>query len=381
MLNNPTNSIRSSARLRVLTGFVVAVFAARSIAAQQVPPPGAPDGRDPTQSGVMNLPGAPGGPPPVAPPEEPPTEAERFIDGAIKKLAKVPSVTADMLQTIEMLNVKFTVNGRYLRAPKDRVKLQLTVEGLADGSGTSLQVCDGETLWEYQQILDKQYYRKLSIKPILERVNSADLDPKIKTLAITQMGLAGPELLLVGLRKTIKFDLMEDAELDGKKVVKIHGTWRNRQGLIGPDARPVSPMGVLPPYIPMDVTVYLGKEDSWPYKLELKGRAPSAVYDSRRLGPDGRVQGAKSSIEKIPQTLVVIVYSNVKLGGTIPDDEFAFQAPANATVDDNTEDLIKGLDRELDREAQKKRNEAAKKDGALIDQPINLPNPPGAANP
>ena len=185
-----------------------------------MPRPSLPTVADPTQSAAMTPPGGPAAGPSLRP-RSPPLRPSDSSTAAIKKLAKLQSVTADLLQTIEMLNVKFTVNGRYLRAPKDRVKLQLTVDGLADGSGTSLQVCDGETLWEYQQILDKQYYRKLSIKPILERLNSPDLDPRIKTLAITQMGLAGPELLLVGLRKTIKFDLKEEAELDGRKVVEI----------------------------------------------------------------------------------------------------------------------------------------------------------------
>jgi len=381
MLNNPTNPIRSSARLRVLAVFVVALLFSRSLA-QQMPttPVGSTDGR-----GALT-PAAPGGPgaamaAPAPQPEEPPTEAERFIDGAIKQIAKIKSVEADLLQSVEMLHVKFTITGRYLRAPNSRFKLSLATEGLPDATGTTLQVCDGETLWDYQQVLDRQYYRKMSIKPVLERINSPDLDPTLKNVAMTQMGLSGPETLLLGLRKCIKFDQMEETVLDGRKVWKFHGIWKNRQGLFGPDARPVNLGGMLPPYIPMDVTLFLGKDDSWPYKLILAGRTPTALFETRRIGPDGRPVGAKSSIEKIPRTLITLVYSNVKLDGTIPVDDFAFQAPANATVDDGTEDLLKKLDRELELEAQKKKSEAAQKDGAIIDQPINLPSPPGAPNP
>ena len=46
---------------------------------------------------------------------------------------------------------------------------------------------------------NRRSYRKLSIKPILERLNSPELDPKIRDQAMTQMGFAGPETLLVGL--------------------------------------------------------------------------------------------------------------------------------------------------------------------------------------
>jgi outer membrane lipoprotein-sorting protein len=396
MLNNPTNSICSSARLRVLTLLAVTLLVSRSLAQQPPPAPaGAPDGKgtaSPTPTaGTPATPAATTATPAAttatpaatmaAQPEEPPTETDRFVDEAIAKIAKLQSVSADMLQSVDMLHLKFTVKGRYVRAPKSRFKLELTTEGLPDATGRSLQVCDGETLWDYQQILDRPYYRKLSIKPVLERLNSPDLDPRIKTQAVTQMGLAGPEVLLVGLRKSIKFDLKEEAELDGRKVWKIHGDWKNRQGLVGPDARPISPMGALPPYVPRDVTLFLGKDNSWPHKLILQGRAPTALIETRRIGPDGRPIGAKSSIEKIPRTLITLVYSNLKLDSTIPVDEFAFQAPANATVDDGTEDILKNLDRALELEAQKKKNEAAQKDGSVIDQPINLPSPPNAPNP
>ncbi len=60
------------------------------------------------------------------------------------------------------------------------VYLRLTVSGLPDSTGTTLQVCDGETLWDYQQVLNNQSYRRLTIKPILERLNSPDLDPRSK---------------------------------------------------------------------------------------------------------------------------------------------------------------------------------------------------------
>ena len=148
-------------------------------------------------------------------------------------------------------------------------------------------------------ILDKQYYRKLSIKPILERLNSPELDPEDQRPGDHPDGLGRTGDAARRAPQDVKFDLKEEGELDGRKVWKFRGTWKNRQGLIGLDARPVRPTGVLPPYIPMDVTLYLGKEDGWPYKLVLVGRSAFGVCDTRRLGPDGRPIGAKSSIEKI----------------------------------------------------------------------------------
>jgi outer membrane lipoprotein-sorting protein len=370
MLNNRTFAIHSWAMRLVLSAF----FASCLLSTSSAQPPQMP-------SGPVSGPGAATAGQPTAAaaadkPDEPPTEAEKEIDAAIKKIAKVESVAADLLQEINMLNQKYTIKGRYLKAPNTHVYLKMTVSGLPDTTATSLQVCDGETLWDYQVVLDSQNYRKLSIKPILERLNSPELSEKIKDQAITSMGLSGPETLLIGLRRTIKFAQKEEDEVDGKKVWRLRGTWRTRQGLVSPDGRPVGTVGFLPPYIPMDGTLYLGKDDGWPYKLVLVGRKPSALFETRRIGPDGRVIGSKSSVEKITPSEIRLTYSDVKLNAKIRVDEFAFQAPPAAVVDDSTEAIVKGLDQAISMETQRKKSEATKKEGPVLDQPIDIPPPP-----
>jgi outer membrane lipoprotein-sorting protein len=320
----------------------------------------------------------PGGAP-AAPVEAPPTEAEKAIDEAIRKITKLQSVSAELEQDVEMLNQKFHITGRYLRAPNTRLYVLLTISaGLPDTTGRFLQVCDGETLWEYELVLDQSYYRKLLIKPILERLNSPDLDPEIRAKATTQMGVAGPETLLVGLRKNLLFDQKEEATLDGKKVWKFHGTWKSRQGLAF-NSQPVNPIGPLPPYIPMDAVLYLGIEDGWPYKLSLLGREATDLADVRKKGPDGKIVGSKASREKVPRTKITMTYSNVKLNAAIRQDEFVFQPPANASFADDTESLTKTLDRALEASAQKKKSDAASKDGAVLEKSIEVPPVPAGA--
>jgi outer membrane lipoprotein-sorting protein len=322
---------------------------------------------------------------PSASEEEPATQAEQAIDAAVRKIGKLQSVSADLVQEVEMLRQNFTMKGQYRKAPNTRVYLLLTISsGLPDSSGRLLQVCDGETLWEAELVLDQSFYRKMSIKPILERLNSPDLDPEIRAKAMTQMGLAGPETLLVSLRKIIRFDSMTETVFEGRKVWKIHGLWKNRQGLMF-ESRAVNPVGVLPPYIPMDATLYLGIDDGWPYQLILEGREDTVLKDSRQRGPDGKIIGSKASIEKIPRTKITITYSNVKLNTPIRLDEFVFQAPANASVADDTESITKTLDRALEGSALKKKTEAARKEGDVLEQTIDVPVPgggsPGASKP
>jgi outer membrane lipoprotein-sorting protein len=310
--------------------------------------------------------------------EEPPTPAERLIDEAAAKIAKLRSVSATLLETVDMLNQQIKIKGTYLKAPENRIYLLVAVSGPPDTNGTTLQVCDGETLWDYQAILDApQAYRKFSVKPVMERLNSPELDPKIKEQAMNQMGLAGPESLLVGLRRDFRFEEKEDATLDGKPVWILHGSWRSRQGLTGPDGRPVQQIGMLPPYIPSNILLYLGKEDGWPYKLSLWGKQPTIVYDTRKKGPDGRYIGSKSSIETVAPTKIVLEYSDVKLNVAIPVNEFVFQAPSSASVEDNTEMWVRGLDQAIRVQADRKKADATKKEGAVLEQEINIPPPPG----
>jgi len=246
---------------------------------------------------------------------------------AIKKVAGLKSVSADMVQNVVMLKQKFDIKGRYLKAPDSRTYLRLAVSGLPDSDGTILQVCDGETLWEYQQILESQVYRKLSIKPIFERLNSPDMDPKTRDQILNQMGFAGPDALLVGLRKSVRFDQKEEDTLDGKAMWVLRGTWRNRNGLVGPDQRPLPATGPLPAFVPSLATLYLGKDDGWPYRMELLGKVPTVLLDTRRVGPDGKVIGSRSSIERVDASEIKLVYSNVQFNVAVRPEEFAFQAP------------------------------------------------------
>ena len=315
------------------------------------------------------------------PPAEPATEAERLIDIAIKKLAALKSVAADMLQHVQMLKQDFIIKGRYLKGPGSRIYQKLSVSGIPDSPGSTLQVCDGETLWDYQEILESKVFRKLSIKPILERLSSPDIDAPTREQIVSRMGFAGPETLLVGLKQAIKFTIKEEATLDGKPVWLLRGTWRTRNGLTGPDQRPVAATGPLPAFIPSSASLYLGKEDGWPYKLVLVGNVPTSLKDTRLRGPDGRPIGRKGSIEQIEPSRIELTYTNVQINPTIRPEEFAFQAPSNAMVEDNTEVILKGLDQTVQYQAMQKRAQAAQQEGPMLDQSIEIPKPPSEPTP
>ena len=65
----------------------------------------------------------------------------------------------------------------------------------------------------------------------------------------------------------------------------------------------------------------------------------------------------------------------------IRPEEFAFQAPPNATVEDNTETILKGLDQAIEVRAMQKRAEAARQEGPVLEQPIDIPKLPADPTP
>jgi outer membrane lipoprotein-sorting protein len=352
---------------------------------ETAPPAATPAGPTTPGASPVATPG-PAGAIPTTPAPEPETEAEKTIAAAIQKIRALTSVSAVLTETVEMLKVKFAINGRYLKAPGNRFRLELSVDDRLPGAekSTMLQNSDGVWLWDYQKVLDSRDYRKMKIDRILEKLKSSEFDEAFRDQITVQLGFAGPEALLLNLKKVVKFDQKTAETLDGKPVWLVAGMWRSREGLLGPNQQPLPPTGPLPPYVPDLVKVWIGQDDGWPYRVELLGRAPSVVYqDTRRVGPDGRPIGSRNAfnIQKVEPTTIVLVYSDVKLNPTIEDKDFAFTAPADARVNDSTEIILNGLEQNLQMRAAQKKAEAAKGSSeSVLPETIEIPKAaPGAA--
>jgi hypothetical protein len=69
-----------------------------------------------------------------------------------------------------------------------------------------------------------------------------------------------------------------------------------------------------------------------------------------------------------------LTYSNVVINPTIAPQEFAFQAPPNAAVEDSTDLIVKGLNQAIQVSAMQKRAQANQQDGPIIDEPIRIPD-------
>lgn len=339
----------------------------------------------PAQPNTKTFSGPPGSSPPAfkvetdpskTTPAEPPTEAEKFVDASIQKVRALQSISADITQTAEILNQKFELKGQYLKAPNQKIRMQLTLSGLDSATGSMLQVCDGEMLWDVQQVLESQSYRKRRIGDILKKVNDPRMDVTLREQILAQLGFAGPESLLVGLRKAMKFETMTEETFEGRKVMIVQGEWKDRAALVAPGQPAMPANAPLPAYVPSIVRAWIGKEDGWPYQVRMVGRAPSEInLNQAMLGPDGRPIRRPSAGPKGTPSAMTLTYSNVKLNTPLKPEQFAYTAPPSLAgqVADDTEEFLTVLDRVL-AEAEA-RQRAAGTDSSLK-QSIPIPKRP-----
>lgn len=373
----PNNSVFNTMRKLYALSFVLIAATTASGQFQTEPAaaakPSAPPGSSPPAFKVEADPSK-------AAKEEPPTEAEKFIDQAVKKVQAIKSVSADITQTAEVLGQKFELKGQYLKDVNNKVRLQLTLNGMESATGTMLQVCDGVELWDVQQVIDSQSYRKRKIGEIMTLLNDPRMDATIREQIIAQLGFAGPEALLTGLRKSIKFDNMSEDSLDGQKVIVVQGEWKDRSALTAPGQAPLPMNAPLPAYVPSIVRAWIGKENGWPYQIRLVGRAPSEInLNQAQIGPDGRPIRRPAAGPKVVPSAITLAYSNVKLNPTLKPEQFAFTAPpsmANQVADD-TQVLVTQLTKFLeDTEARKR---AAGVADSSLKQSIPIPKPAQSA--
>jgi hypothetical protein len=283
-----------------------------------------------------------------------------------------------------MLGQKFRLKGQYLRAPKHRLYLQLKLSGLGDATGTMLQVSDGQTLWDYQQVLSAKSFRKIDIGKIFKKLDEPGFDAEIRRQIVGAMGFSGPDALLSGLRKAMKFHTVVEGTLHDRPVLIFYGTWKDNAMLSGQQApagsaAPAPNPNALPSYVPSIAHVWVGKDDGWPYLVEIEGRVPAVVLDTRIIGPDGKPIGAKTKVKEVEPTKIVLTYTNVQVNADLKAESFAFQPPDDANVLDETERLLAVLEQSTTAAEMRKKAADASQGEALPQIPV--PSPDGAAAP
>ena len=309
--------------------------------------------------------------------------ADQVLQAAITKLRDRPTAVADISLQADMLNEKFRVVGQYLKATDYRVLLRLTVEGLADAQATTQQICDGTTIYNLSIAYDEQRISSIRLAPLLKALENPDADADFKEAVLTQFGFSGPEALLQGLRKAAEFDLgMKEDDYEGRPVYILRGQWKDRESLGlpagGPNAQGAARIGFLPPYVPSQVALWVGRDNGWPYKLVMEGKVPSVLKEEPILDPTGRPIAKKpTAVRERPSRLTL---TDNLIDREVSPDEFQFRVPENARIDDLTDRVSVAIDAQISELSARRRSQG---DGGQNDQidPLNAPRPDGAPAP
>jgi hypothetical protein len=318
------------------------------------------------------------------------TAAENQLEAAIIKVRLMKQIAASIEQDVDMLNQKFKLEGHYYKdfsAPAIfLVRLQLKLEGLGDTGSTMLQVSDGKVLWDFQKVLKMQVYRKKDILPIMKKLDDSNLDIYFKSLVVSNLGFGGPEAMMTGLSRAVKFDQVDSKVIDGVEVWDLGGTWIDRSKLLGMNDRPLPPTAQLPPYVPSTIHVFVGKENGWPYQIVMTGNTPTKILeDTRAIDPvSGRPVGVKKAPPKVEPSRITLLYKLRPISEINPS-LFKFSPPADvspASVQDDTEQFLTSLDQLIQSETNRKKAEAAKvAEDPVIKGTLEVGRPPDTGAP
>lgn len=202
---------------------------------------------------------------------------------SLRQLQARRSVSARLLQQIDLLGIRATGSGLYLDARSgDAFSFRLEIEFDFGGSTSRLvRVCDGRRLWIYEEMAGQKDLKQVDLERVRRVLQQQGRGGDVEKAAWTGK-LGRLEGLLITLSRDFQFGIAHRAELYGVPTWKLTGTLDPEelpQQWSGPSGRGggTPPGGhLLPAEMPDQVVVQLGRDDGFPYSIEYwrtKGRA------------------------------------------------------------------------------------------------------------
>jgi hypothetical protein len=280
---------------------------------------------------------------PATPPGSQPEGADLLVDRATTFLAKHTSIAARIRYQVEMFGHHLVGKGSYLQQGlglERKMRLELETP-IGDQSLVLEQICDGQYLWQYQPPIarakqstpERPTVTRIDVRRVLAAMEQDKRE--VRPDLAGQLALGGLPKLLEGLRRSFRFTRAESGKLDSMPVWIATGSWRPEALAVfakdlAEQAAQGKPLNLkrLPTQLPEEVSIYLGQDDLFPYRIEYR----------RRTAQQGR--GGDSGGEMLP--IVVVEFCDVRLNTPIDPQQFEYR-PVNVDVVDTTQPLLKGL--------------------------------------
>jgi outer membrane lipoprotein-sorting protein len=229
--------------------------------------------------------------------------AQETFQKALAALAERQSISATLVEFINITEQPLKLTGRYLEAKgKSRLELQVKLTGGAEGS--ILEVVDGEMLWSQTTIGEARHVTLRNLKQISAAL--AELPPQTKTSGI-DLGLGGLSGLMTSVERTMEFQQRRE---EGELIV-LEARWKPEFLTTLEDKESKE----LPAYVPDVLRISLDAKTLFPKRFQ---------YLKRNSG--------KESL----RPYVRLDFQSVQLDGEIDQAEFQFTPPEDLVPDDVT---------------------------------------------
>ncbi|MBS0261926.1 MAG: hypothetical protein JSS02_08210 [Planctomycetes bacterium] len=281
---------------------------------------------------------------------EPADDEERARSGAaeLKRarelLLKVNSISAKVVEKVDVLEKSFKAEGRYLqlglREGDWKMRLELAVK-IGNSSGSLLEVCDGELLWtrsELETLRKKGDVTKaeaakkdpantfITRRNVVKILNAAKKlpDKSYETGLIITLGLGGLPAMLSGIEQGMKFSAAKETTLRDIPVVVVEGTWNDAiaQKLKGNAPPGQAGAGLMPPTAPDSVRVYIDRATGFPHRV---------MYLKR-------IQG-----REVQKPMLTLDFLDVEINQAISGTEFEYTPPKDIAPIELTQGFLDQL--------------------------------------
>lgn len=227
-----------------------------------------------------------------------------------------------------MFGNQITGEGRYYeqrQGPIPQIHLELNAE-VGTVHTSLMQVCNGATFWTYRELPSGKSLSKIdAVRAITALENAAAKVPRESVASAP--GLGGLGRLMRGLNAQFEFTSVAPDQLGGLPVWKVTGGWKpallarllpNQKAAIEKGRPP--DFSRLPGHLPDSVTLYLGQEDCFPYRIDYLRGVP------------------RSS----PRCLMSLELFELNFNGPIDSGQFLF-TPGNLDISDRTEEFLRSV--------------------------------------
>jgi hypothetical protein len=287
-------------------------------------------------------------PPGVSAPVAAADRAQQALRQAIAAQYQWRSLSARMRTEVHLFDQRLVGSGTYIQGPAQQGSWRLELRIKTDNSVASLiQVCDGRQFWNYRQLSDRRNLEWVDAARVSAALARLGTDrpaggPPMPVVPTAGLGVGGGPRLLRSLDAGFDFRTVNEGRLERMPVWILAGTWKAEmlaemlpeQRAAIEEGRPAD-LRKLAAHIPDRVTLFLGRDDLFPYRLEYHRDRPGEKEWESTVNPQHS------------QPVVTLEWFEVRFDVPLARDQFYYN-PGDTKYDDVTGRCLLSLGLPLD---------------------------------